>query len=131
MNYFKVAAKCGHVGQGHYIIKDFFVKAENGKEAAFQVRFLPRVKHDWKYAIVSVDVIDREDFVRGCELHKNDMYFNVTNSSEQKAYGAVDYEQIFDYEEPEKKAKDKDRIFYNKMKRIRQRDLKMQLAEVV
>lgn len=131
MNYFKVAAKCGHVGQGHYIIKDFFVKAENGKEAAFQVRFLPRVKHDWKYAIVSVEIIDRDEFIRGCEIHNNDLYFNVTNSSEQKAYGAVDYEQIFDCQQPQRKTKDKDKTFYNKMARIQRRDLKMRLAEVV
>ena len=131
MKYYKVVAKCGHVRKGHYIIKDFFVKAEDGKDAAHKVRFSPRVKHDWKDAIISVKSINREEFVQGIELHNQDLYFNVTNSSEQKLYGAIDYEQVYDYDEPERKKKDKDFMFYNKMARIQQRDLKMRLAEVV
>lgn len=131
MNYYKVAAKCGHVRRGHYIIKEFFVRAENGKEAAHKVRFLPRVKHDLKDAIISVTPIDRDDFFQGRELHDHDLYFNVTNSSEQRIYGAIDYEQVFDYDEPERKKKDKDSIFHIKMKRIQYRDLKMQLAEAI
>lgn len=131
MNYYKVTAKCGHVRRGHYIIKDFFLKAKDGKEAAYKVRFLPRVKHDWKDAIISVKLITREEFIQGFELHNQDLYFNVTNSSDQKLYGAVDYEQVYDYDKPERKKKDKDFKFYNKMTRIQQRDLKMRLAEVV
>lgn len=130
MNYYKVVAKCGHVGRGHYIIKEFFVKAESGKEAARRVRFLPRVKHDWKDAITSVELITRDEYIQGRELQNNDLYFKVTNSSEQKARGAIDYEQVIMCEVPEKKKKDKDNLFYNKLKRIRQRDIKMRLAEV-
>ena len=95
MKYYKVNAKCGHVGRGHYMNKDFFVKAENGKEAAQRVRFAARVKHDWKYAINSVELIPQDEFIRGLELQDNDLYFKVTNSSEQKLYGAIDYEQVF------------------------------------
>lgn len=133
MNYYKVAAKCGHVRKGHYIIKDFYVKAEDGKNAAYIVRYLPRVKHDWKYAIISVEPITRDEFIQGHELHKNDSYFNVTNSSDQKLYNAVDYEQVFDIDEPEakKKRKDRDFMFYNKMARIQRKELRMLLAEVV
>ena len=133
MNYYKVAAKCGHVRKGHYIIKDFYVKAEDGKNAAYIVRYLPRVKHDWKYAIISVEPITRDEFIQGLELHKSDSYFNVTNSSDQRLYGAVDFEQIMDFDEPitKKKKKDRDSMFYNKMARIQQIELKMQLAEVV
>ena len=72
MNYYKVVAKCGHVRRGHYIIKDFFVTSEDGKEAAHKVRFLPRVKHDWKNAILSVELITKVEFIQGCELHNND-----------------------------------------------------------
>lgn len=54
MNYYKVRAKCGHVGRNNYIIKPFFVKANDGKEAAKIVRNTPRVKHDHKYAIIDV-----------------------------------------------------------------------------
>ena len=131
MNYYKVVAKCGHVRRRRYIIKDFFVKAENGKDAAFKVRHYPRVKHDWKYAINSVELITKDEFIQGLELQDNDMYFKVTNSSEQRIYGAIDYEQVFDYEEPERKTRDKGKMFYNKMARIQQRDLRMRLAEVI
>ncbi|MBD5636514.1 MAG: hypothetical protein HDP28_01660 [Clostridia bacterium] len=131
MNYYRVAAKCGHVRRGHYINKDFFVKAEDGKEAARKVRHLPRVKHDWKDAIISVELITREEFIHGCKSHNHDLYFQVTNSSEQKLYGAIDYEQVLDYEEPERKKKDKNDMFYNKLARIQQKDLKIRLAEVV
>lgn len=133
MNYYKVTAKCGHVRRGHYIIKNFYVIAENGKEAAYKVRFFPRVKHDWKDAIVSVELITQEEFRLGYELHNNDLFFNVTNSSEQRLHGAVDYEEVFDLDEPEMKRKKKDKgsAFYNKMARIQRKELKMRLAEVV
>lgn len=131
MSYFKVTAKCGHVRKGHYIIKDFYVKAEDGKDAARKVRFSPRVKHDWKDAIMFVEKITAEKFVKGCEIHNLDLFFYMTNSSEQKAYRAVDYEQVYDCEEPEKRKKDKGMAFYSKMAKIQQRDLKMRLAEVV
>lgn len=133
MKYYKVTAKCGHVRRGHYIIKNFFEMAENGKEAAHKVRFSSRVKHDWKYAIISVDSITRDEFIKGRELNNSDLYFKVTNSSDQKAYGAIDFEQVLDFDEPEiiKKKKDKDGMFYNKMARIQRKELKMRLAEVV
>ena len=131
MKYYKVVAKCGHVRRGHYIIKNFFVKAEDGKEAAYKVRHLPRVKHDWKDAIISVELITKDEFIHGRELQNHDLYFKVTNSSEQKAYSAIDNEQVFDYDEPERKKKDKDVLFYNKMARIQRKDLRMRLAEVV
>lgn len=130
MKYFRVVARCGHVRRGHYIIKDFFLRAENGKEAAYKVRWFPRVKHDWKDAIISVNLISEEEFIQGCRLHNQDLYFNVTNSSEQKLYCAINNEEIFDYEKPERKKKDKDRMFYNKMARIQRKELRIRLAEV-
>lgn len=131
MNYYKVIAKCGHVGRGHYINKDFFVKAEDGKEAARNVRFSPRVKHDWKDAIVSVTLITKEEFIQGRKIFKSDPYFNVTNSTEQRLCGAVSREQVFEFEKPERKRKDKDSIFYKKILRIQQKDLRARLAEVI
>lgn len=131
MLYFKVAAKCGHVGRGRYIIKDFFVKAEDGKEAAHKVRWFPRVKHHMKYAIVSVKLVTEREFICGRELQDNDLYFKVTNSSEQKLRGAIDYAQVLSYEVPERKEKGKDAMFYNKMERIQRKDLKTRLSEVI
>ncbi len=129
MKYFKVAAKCGHVGRGHYIIKNFFVKAENGKDAAYKVRFSPRVKHDWKDAIVSVVLVTIEEYVQGRNRQNQDLYFNVTNSSDQKLYGAIDYDEVLDYDAPERKKRDKGAMFYNKMARIQRKDLRMRLVE--
>ncbi|MCM1545507.1 MAG: hypothetical protein NC033_00580 [Clostridiales bacterium] len=131
MNYFKVKAKCGHVGRGRYIIKDFFIKAESGKDAARIARFLPRVKHDWKDAIISVTAVSKNEYDLGQELHSRDLYFNMTNSSEQRIYGAVDYEQVFDREKPERKKKDKDTSYYCKLARIQQKDFKTRLAEAI
>ncbi len=54
MRYFIVTAKCGHVGRDNYIPIDFAVKAESASKAASYARDLPRVKHDHKDAILSV-----------------------------------------------------------------------------
>lgn len=132
MNYYKVAAKCGHVGKRHFIIKDFYVKAEDGKEAARKARFFPRVKHDWRDAIISVELITKDEFIQGWELHNNDLFFQVSNTTEQRLYEAVDDEEVVALDEPEmKKKKDRGAMFYSKMARILQRELRVQLAEVV
>ena len=58
-----------------------------------------------------------------------DLYFSVTNSSEQRLLGAVDDEQVIRCEQIEKKKKDKDFMFYNKMAKIQQKDIKMQFND--
>lgn len=88
--YYKVKAKCGHVGRNNYIEKYFYVVADSGKEAAHKVRYMPRVKHDKKDAILSVEKISEEEFNIGLELFKTDLYFHVSNSTEQRLVGAVD-----------------------------------------
>ena len=95
MKYYRVKAKCGHVGRNHYIIKDFYVKANNGKEAAKQVRYTPRVKHHQKDAIQEVKEISLEEFVLGKRAMAEDMYFKVHNSTEQRSLNAVDKLDIF------------------------------------
>ena len=49
-----VDAVCGHVGRGKGVLKSFVVMANNAKEAAAAGRVIPRVKHDFKYAIQNV-----------------------------------------------------------------------------
>ena len=61
--YFKVEAKCGHVGHGKCIWITFATAADNGKEAARKVRDFKRVKHDHKDAIGSVKEISFEEFI--------------------------------------------------------------------
>lgn len=92
--YFKVKAKCGHVGRNNYIEKLFYVVADSGKEAAYNVRFQPRVKHDRKDAILSVEKISKEEFELGVKYFKTDMYFHVSNSTEQRLVGAVNPQEI-------------------------------------
>lgn len=131
MNYYKVEAKCGHVRKSHYIIKSFYVKADNGKEAAAKVRMFPRVKHNWKDAINTVYKISQEEYVYGCVEVNNDLYFKVTNSTEQRFCQCVNYDEVYEHEMPEKRLREKKTNYYIKMKKIVSRDVKIQLAEVI
>jgi hypothetical protein len=99
MGYFKVMAKCGHVGKNKYILKWFYVRAEDGKDAARKVRQISRVKHHQKDAIREVCEISLEEFSLGIRIMGYDMYFNVHNSREQRMFNAVDDDEIMD-EEP-------------------------------
>lgn len=85
MRYYEVEAKCGHVGRNNYIIKKFYVCAEDGKNAALKVRKSPRVKHHHKDAIRGVTEIDYNEYLIGLNETSNDSYFLVHNSTDQRA----------------------------------------------
>ena len=93
--YFKVQAKCGHVGRNHYILKWFYVKALTGQEAAKVVRETPRVKHNQKNAIKDVIEIHFEEYLAGLKINSEDMYFKCTNKQEQEFYKCVKPEEIY------------------------------------
>ena len=131
MNCYKVIAKCGHVGKGHYIIKEFYVMAGDGKEAALKVRWFPRVKHHWKNAIEKVCKITKEEYDLGLLKTQQDMYFHVRNSTEQRIYVSMDLDEVYEREVPEKKRRNKSFVYYVRMEKIRDRDFKIQLAEVI
>lgn len=131
MNYYRVEAKCGHVKKGHYIIKAFYVKADDGREAAEKVRLFPRVKHNWKDAINTVCKISHEEYIAGRVDTDNDLYFKVTNSTEQRFCQCVNYDEVHERELPEKRQREKKTKYYIKMKKIVSRDVKIQLAEVI
>ena len=122
MWYFKVTAKCGHVGRRHYIVKDFYIEATSGKEAAFKVRYTPRVKHNRKDAILSVEVITKAEYLIGKAVQAEDPYFQVHSSTEQRRCGAVDNDVILPEIEIPKRSKSKNPIYYNKLARIIRRD---------
>ena len=82
--FFEVQAKCGHVGRNKYVIKNFYVKTESGKEAARKIRMTSRVKHDHKDAILNVREITYEEYVAGVIRCQEDDYFKIHNSSDQK-----------------------------------------------
>ena len=81
--YFKVEAKCGHVGHGKCIWITFATTGENGKEAARKVRDFKRVKHDHKDAILDVRCITLEEFLEIKEINDNDPYLKCHSRQEQ------------------------------------------------
>lgn len=105
--YYKVLAKCGHVGRHRYITKWFYVKASSGKEAAYIVRYKPRVKHNHKDAIREVVPITYDEYIEGIKIMASDMYFNVHNSTDQKLYNCIKQEDLYPEEKNTKIKKDK------------------------
>ena len=80
---FIVTCKCGHVTRGYYMPIDFPVNAENGREAAAIARFIPRVKHDHKDAILNVRKVDHKDYLKQEELNHNNPYLLCRSRKEQ------------------------------------------------
>ena len=82
--FFEVEAKCGHVGMNKYVLKNFYIKTDSAKKAAYIIRNVPRVKHDHKDAIRNVREITYEEYVEGSKRMEADDYFRIHNSSDQK-----------------------------------------------
>ena len=82
--YFKVVAKCGHVGRNKYIPIQFAVEANSAKEAANIVRYFPRVKHDHEDAIMRVEKIDKKEYKEIISINKKDPYLHCGSKYEQK-----------------------------------------------
>lgn len=85
MEHYLVKAKFGHVGRNNYIVKTIPVYAENGKEAAYKVRWMGRVKHNHKDAIIEVKKCTLEEYLEQKEINDNDPYFTVHSRQEQEA----------------------------------------------
>ena len=94
MKYYKVEAKCGHVGKSKYILKWFYIKAEDGCQASKIVREKPRVKHHHKDAIREVIEITYDEYYAGCKLSSLDMYFHSHCRQEQITCNCVDINDI-------------------------------------
>ncbi len=101
MNCYRVIAKCGHVKKNNYILKEFYVRALNKKEAAFKIRFTGRVKHDQKDAIRQVELISEEEFREGIKKNSNDPYLNVHNIQDQKLMCTFEEGEVIREPEPE------------------------------
>ena len=82
--YFKVTCKCGHVGVKHYIKISFPVIAATGKGAAEIARYIPRVKHEHKDAILECKEITIEKFQELQEINKHDPYLCCKCKQEQE-----------------------------------------------
>ena len=108
MEHYAVTAQFGHVGRGRYIPKTIPVYAENGREAAERVRWMPRVKHHRKDAIIDVRKISEEEYLELKEINKSDPYFTAGSRQEQEKLCFNIDESVISYEEPHKVSK-KDR----------------------
>ena len=119
MNYYLVDAQFGHVGRNKYIVKTIATLAENAKEAAKKVRWMPRVKHDRKDAIIDVKKASYDEYIIIKNENDNDQYFKVRNVQEQKWLCCCVYNQTITYEKEEKRKRNKDTIKF-KLKRYKE-----------
>ncbi len=107
MKFFRVKAKCGHVGMNKYFEGTFYIEAESKKEAAKKTRDIGRVKHDRKDAILEVEEIDIEAYIKGINEKAKNPYYNCKNRQEQNLYLHEIQDSIVDenIEEKHKKTK--------------------------
>ena len=127
--YYLVQAKCGHVGKGKFIVKDFPVEALSKSEAAKIVRYMPRVKHDQKDAIMDVVEIDYETFILKQDIFENDPYMNCKSIQDQRfmcgsMVDEIQYEvrlnkKFYEYDKYERR----ERIAYKRQKMKEKYDL--------
>ena len=96
MKYYIVIAKCGHVGRRHYIPVAFGVCANSGKDAAARARFLPRVKHNFKDAILFVKEVDKGTYLKRRTINFYDLYLNIEDNTENKIVEHFLYPRLFD-----------------------------------
>ena len=118
MEHYLVKAQFGHVGRNNYIIKTIPVYAEDGKEAAYKVRWMGRVKHNRKDAIIEVRKCTLEEYLEQKEINANDPYFSVHSKQEQEALCEGIADQIISYELSSKvnKLKRVNKVKYNMKK---------------
>jgi hypothetical protein len=92
-NHYLVETKCGHVGSFAYIPITFALIAESGRDAARLARDIPRVKHNNKFAIISVRKVTQAEYEQQIEINKNDTYLNWKKQRFDEDY---DCDQVYD-----------------------------------
>ena len=107
MKHFKVVAKGGHVGKSFYYKAVYFVSAKDGREAASKVRKFPRVKHDHKDAILSVEAVSYAEYKKGCLEEYSKPWHCCSNVQEQAAFWDEISEDVFEDEKTDRKYKHK------------------------
>ena len=81
--YFKVIAKCGHVGKGNYVPVAFAVRAENRSDASQKAMTFPRVKKHLKDVIISCEEIDRDSYKELIQANREFKYLQCTCKRQQ------------------------------------------------
>ena len=119
MKHFAVTAQFGHVGRGKYLPKTVAILAESGEEAAEKVRWMPRVKHHRKYAIIDVKRITEEEYRELKKANREDPYFKVGSKQEQEKLCPDIKEIVVECKKTDSKRKktERDDIVKYKMKR--------------
>lgn len=82
--YFKVIAKCGHVGKGNYVPVAFAVKAESRSSASQKVMGYHRVKKQLSDAIICCDEIDKKSYKELVRVNANDPYLQCKCNRQQR-----------------------------------------------
>ena len=103
MKHYAVTAQFGHVGRGKYLPKTIAILAKSGEEAAEKVRWMPRVKHHKKDAIIDVKKISEEEYQKLKEENRNDPYFQAGSRQEQNQLCSDINELVIEYEKPDLK----------------------------
>ena len=122
MEHYLVKAQFGHVGRNNYIIKTIPVYAEDGKDAAYKVRWMGRVKHNRKDAIIEVRECTLEEYLEQKEINACDPYFSAHSKQEQVALCEDIVDQIISYEPPSK---------VNKLERVNKVKYKMKKNKII
>ena len=81
--YFKVTAKCGHVGKGNYVPVAFAVRAESRSDASQKVLTFPRVKKQLSDAIISCEEIDKSSYKELLKANGENKYLQCTCNRQQ------------------------------------------------
>lgn len=96
IRYYAVTTKCGHVGRNKYIKITFAVIAESKKEAAKKAKYIPRVKHDHKDAILNIKEITYNEFLELLNENDNNEYLHCKNIQEQRNIFSSIESKIYD-----------------------------------
>ncbi|MBM7453371.1 hypothetical protein JN09_000697 [Acholeplasma morum] len=110
---YKVTVKCGHVKKNYYIPITFAIKAEDGKEAAAIARWIPRVKHHNKNAVLECVEIDYDEFQEINTKNRSNPYLKCSSKQEQRYLIPNIDELVVNEDEQKRNMKQKtDRIQY-------------------
>lgn len=97
--YYKVVAKCGHVGKNKYVPVAFAVYAESGSAASQLVRTFPRVKKQLSDAIISCEEIDRKTYKQLRKENRNNPYLKCKCHADQIAIANFEEEILYNFKE--------------------------------
>ena len=88
--YFRVIAKCGHVGKGNYVPVAFAVKAESRSAASQKVMGYRRVKKQLNDAILSCVEIDKKSYKELMRVNANNPYLHCKCNRQQREIEGFD-----------------------------------------